>query len=130
MADFDDGLSPTWPNILGGHHTLIKALKRNLRFYDPDMKKEYSVKEIHSQVFMQPRSLRRAEEHVLIDNAPMSAAIFDITVYAFHNLTKLASEKLGHQSCYFYLPKIDFEGEAIFWNDILCHLETLLGAPP
>ena len=59
----------------------------------------------------------------------MSAAIFDITVYAFHNLAKLASEKLGNQSCYFYLPKIDFVEEAIFWNDILCHLESLLGAP-
>ena len=48
MADFEDGLSPTWPNVLGGHHTLIKAIKRNLRFYDPDTRKEYSVMEINS----------------------------------------------------------------------------------
>lgn len=48
MADFEDGLSPTWPNVLGGHHTLIKAIKRNLRFYDSDTRKEYSVMEINS----------------------------------------------------------------------------------
>jgi malate synthase len=48
MADFEDALSPTWPNILGGHYNLIKAIKRNLRFYDSDKSKEYSVLEINS----------------------------------------------------------------------------------
>ncbi len=48
MADFEDALSPTWPNILGGHYNLVKAIKRNLRFYDSDMRKEYSVMEINS----------------------------------------------------------------------------------
>ena len=33
MADFEDSLSPTWANILGGHYNLMKAIKRNLRFY-------------------------------------------------------------------------------------------------
>ncbi len=60
----------------------------------------------------------------------MSASIFDMTVYAFHNLNNLKSDKLGHQSCYFYLPRIDFMEEAAFWNDLLAHLETLLGAAP
>lgn len=46
MADFEDSLSPIWPNILGGHYNLIKAIKRNLRFYDQDKSKEYSVQEI------------------------------------------------------------------------------------
>jgi malate synthase len=48
MADFEDSLSPTWANILGGHYNLMKAIKRNLRFYDSDKKKEYSVMEINS----------------------------------------------------------------------------------
>jgi|LauGreDrversion4_2_1035121.scaffolds.fasta_scaffold599385_1 malate synthase len=96
MADFEDGLSPTWPNIIGGHHTLIKALKRNLRFYDSDTRKEYSVMAIHSQVFIQPRHLKREEHHVLVDNVPISASIFDVTVYAFHNYSKLISDKLGN----------------------------------
>ena len=48
MADFEDALSPTWPNIIGGHYNLIKAIKRNLRFYDSEKSKEYSVMEINS----------------------------------------------------------------------------------
>ena len=48
MADFEDALSPTWPNILGGQYNLMKAIKKNLRFYDSDKKKEYSVMEINS----------------------------------------------------------------------------------
>jgi len=46
MADFEDAMSPTWANVLGGHLNLIKAIKRNIRFYDSETKKEYSVMEI------------------------------------------------------------------------------------
>ena len=85
MADFEDSLSPTWINILGGHYNLMKAIKRNLRFYDSDKKKEYSVMEINSQIFIQPRTLAKDESHLLVDGVPISAAIFDLTVYAFNN---------------------------------------------
>lgn len=52
MADFEDALSPTWPNVIGGHYNLMKAIKKNLRFYDSDKKKEYSVMGISSQIFI------------------------------------------------------------------------------
>ena len=38
------------------------------------------------------------------------------------------TEKLG-QSCYFYIPKIDFLEEAIFWGEMLSFLELSLGVP-
>jgi malate synthase len=69
----------------------------------------------------------RDEVHMLIDNAPISGSMFDITVYAFHN-AKILQEKIN-QNCYFYLPKINFVDEAIFWNDILCFLEEKLSMP-
>lgn len=94
MADFEDAMSPTWPNILGGHFNLMKAIKKNLRFYDSDKRKEYSVMNINSQIFIRPRSLAREEHHLSVDITPMSAAIFDIGVYAFNNFTNLKS-KLG-----------------------------------
>jgi malate synthase len=89
MADFDDAMSPTWPNILGGQYNLRKAIKKNLRFYDPDKRKEYSVMEINSQIFIQPRSLSREERHMLIDEVAISASLFDITAYAFNNWENL-----------------------------------------
>jgi malate synthase len=48
MADFEDSMSPTWPNVLGGHYNLMKAIKRNLRFYESGNAKEYAVLEINS----------------------------------------------------------------------------------
>ena len=48
MADFEDALSPTWHNILTGHHNLLRAIKRNIRFYDASTYKEYSVFDINS----------------------------------------------------------------------------------
>ncbi len=85
MADFEDSLSPTWSNILGGHYNLMKAIKRNLRFYDSEKKKEYSVMDVQSQIFIQPRTLAKSERHLLIDEQPIAASIFDLTVYAFNN---------------------------------------------
>lgn len=114
MADFEDALSPTWPNVLAGHYNLIKAIKKNLRFYDPDKSKEYQVHAINSQLMIRPRSLMKEEQHLTIDNTPISASIFDMVVYAFHN-HKILWDNFN-QSCYFYLPKINFMEEAIFWN--------------
>jgi malate synthase len=57
MADFEDALSPTWQNILQGHLNLINAIKRNLKFYDPERLKEYNVTDITNQIFIRPRSL-------------------------------------------------------------------------
>eukprot|EP00347_Sterkiella_histriomuscorum_P014713 403359836 len=125
MADFEDALSPIWPNILGGHYNLMKAIKKNLRFYDPQKSKEYHVQHIHSQIMIRPRSLFKEESHLLIDNAAISASIFDITVYAYHN-HKILKEQLN-QTCNFYLPKIKNIEEAIFWNQMLMYLEKQLG---
>ena len=113
MADFEDALSPTWPNILGGHYNLMKAIKKNLRFYEPSKSKEYQVLSINSQIMIRPRSLAKEESHLLVDGTPISASIFDLTVYAYLNHQGL--KELG-QSCYFYLPKINNMEEAMFWN--------------
>ncbi|CDW81162.1 malate synthase [Stylonychia lemnae] len=126
MADFEDALSPTWPNILGGHYNMMKAIKRNLRFYEPSKSKEYQVLNINSQVMIRPRSLAKEEAHLLVDGTPISATIFDLTVYAYLNHQTL--QDLG-QSCYFYLPKINNMEEAIFWNQMLIYLEKQLLVP-
>ena len=64
---------------------------------------------------------------MFIDGVPISASIFDITVYAFNNL-KILTDKLN-QSCYFYLSGINFYEESLFWDDLLSTLESLLSVP-
>jgi malate synthase len=63
----------------------------------------------------------------LIDGVPISAGLFDVVVYAYHN-ARILYDQLK-QSCYFYLPKVDFMEEAILWDDILSKLEHHLGVP-
>jgi len=86
MADFEDALSPTWVNILGGHYSLIKAVKQDFKFQSKDGSKTYNfASKIRTQIMVRPRSLARVESRLLIDETPVSATLFDIVVYAFHN---------------------------------------------
>lgn len=85
MADFGDSFSPTWVNVLGGQYNMLKAIKRNLRFYDSERRKEYSVLDIKSQVMLRPRPLILNESHMIVDGTAVNGALFDFTVYAFNN---------------------------------------------
>jgi malate synthase len=40
---------------------------------------------------IRPRSLSRVETRLLIDGTPVSATLFDMVVYAFHNYKALVS---------------------------------------
>jgi len=125
MADFEDAFSPTWPNVLMGHHNLLKAIRQSLRFYDPERRKEYSLDSFDSQIFIRPRSLQKEESHIWIDGLSLSASMFDVAVYAFNNAQYL-SENYG-STCYFYLPKIDFMEDAQLWDKILGYIEREIG---
>jgi len=57
MADFEDSLCPTWPNILGGHYNMMKAIKKKISFFDENRQKDYFLKDISAQIFIRPRSL-------------------------------------------------------------------------
>jgi len=55
------------------------------------------------------------ERHLLIDGVPISGAVFDFGLYAFHNARRLLERGSGP---YFYLPKMESHREARLWNDI------------
>jgi malate synthase len=56
----------------------------------------------------------------------MSAALFDLGLFAFHNARALAARDRGP---YFYLPKLECMEEAALWEDVLAFLERELGLP-
>ena len=76
---------------------------------------------------VRPRGWHLDEKHVRIDGAPMSASLFDLGLFAFHNADVLAAKDRGP---YFYLPKLQSMEEAQLWNDVLDHIERALGLPP
>ncbi len=127
MADFEDSTSPTWENLLTGQRALRDAIKGTLKFTSPAGKR-YALKpeDQRAVLIVRPRGWHLDEKHVRIDGAPMSGALFDAGLFAFHNAHALAAKDRGP---YFYIPKLQSMEEAQLWDDVLAHVERALGLP-
>ena len=128
MADFEDSTSPTWDNLLTGQRALGKAVAGTLDWMAPDGSKHYVLKPFAQQavLMVRPRGWHLDEKHVRIDGAPMSASLFDLGLFAFHNARTLATQDRGP---YFYLPKLQSMEEAVLWERVLSRIESVLGLP-
>jgi len=125
MADLEDALSPTWANIVGGQAALIDAVRDTLTFESPEGK-SYRVGEQPATLLVRPRGWHLVESHVLVDDVPVSASLFDAGLYLFHN----AAERVARGTApYLYLPKLQSHHEARLWNDVFVHAQERLGVP-
>ncbi|MDQ2744303.1 MAG: malate synthase A [Chloroflexota bacterium] len=125
MADFEDSLSPTWDNVVGGQVTLRDAVKRNITFTSPEGK-EYRLNDSTAVLFVRPRGWHLAEKHLLVDGAEISASLFDFGLAFFHNARNLMDRGTGP---YYYLPKLENHLEARLWNDVFLRVQEQLGIP-
>ena len=127
MADFEDSTAPTWGNLIGGQAALRAAVAGSLDFTAPGGK-QYALKPCAEQavLMVRPRGWHLDEKHVLVDGEAMSASLFDLGLFAFHNARALAARDRGP---YFYLPKLQSMEEAALWNDVLGHIERALDLP-
>jgi malate synthase len=125
MADFEDSNTPTWENTIQGQVNLRDAVEGTISFTNPDGK-EYALGEELATLLVRPRGWHLIEKHMLVDGEPVSAGIFDLTLYAFHNAKTLLDKGSGP---YFYLPKLESHLEARLWNDIFLVIEEELGIP-
>ena len=126
MADFEDSNSPTWDNCISGQINLRDAVKGTISYENPDNGKAYSLNEKLAVLMVRPRGWHLQENHVLVDERPMSASLFDFGLYFFHNARALMAKGSGP---YFYLPKLEGYLEARLWNDVFLHAQALLGIP-
>lgn len=127
MADFEDSTSPTWENLLVGQRALRKAVNGTLDWMAPDGSKHYVLDPTSTTtLIVRPRGWHLDEKHVLIDGQRLSASLFDLGLYAFHNATVLQARDRGP---YFYLPKLECMEEAALWEDVLSFIEQRLGLP-
>ncbi|HEV8488356.1 MAG TPA: malate synthase A [Candidatus Limnocylindrales bacterium] len=125
MADFEDALSPTWANVIGGQAALRDAVRQRLSFQSPEGR-SYRLNEQTATLVVRPRGWHLEEAHVLVDGVPMSASLFDFGLYLFHNARALQFRESGP---YFYLPKLESHLEARLWNDVFWTAQSLLGIP-
>ena len=126
MADFEDANSPTWNNMVEGQINLRDAIRRTIRFTNPEGK-EYKLKRASSRCScVRPRGWHLVEKHVLVDGKPVSGGLFDFGLYFFHNAKELIARGSGP---YFYLPKMESHLEARIWNDVFKLAQDELGIP-
>src|SRR5690606_8534939 len=125
MADFEDSNAPTWENMIEGQANLRDAIRRKIRFTS-DEGKRYSLNNQTATLIVRPRGWHLDERHVLQDDKPIPAALFDFGLYFFHNAKELLARGSGP---YFYLPKLQSHVEARLWNDVFVAAQDALGVP-
>ena len=101
MADFEDSLSPTWENVVGGQAALRDAVRGTLAFTSPEGK-SYRLGDRPATLLVRPRGWHLPERHVRVDGQPISASLFDFGLYAFHNARERLRRGTG---LYLYLPE-------------------------
>ena len=125
MADFEDSLSPTWENVVGGQANLKDAVRGSIAYDSPDGK-SYRLNQTIATLLVRPRGWHLSEKHVLVDGRPISASLFDFGLSVFHN----ARERIARGTApYFYLPKMESRLEARLWNDVFLFAQEELEIP-
>jgi malate synthase len=125
MADFEDSHSPTWEGTMQGQMNLRDAVNGAIEYKGPDGR-SYRLNSKTATLVVRPRGLHLKENHVLIDQGPIPASIFDYGLYLFHNVKRLREKRSGP---YYYLPKMENHLEARLWNDVFNRSEEILGLP-
>jgi malate synthase len=125
MADFEDANSPTWSNMIEGQINLRDAVRGEIAYSSPDGKL-YTLNEQIATLMVRPRGWHLVEKHVLVDGEPISASLFDFSLYFFHNAHKLLAKGSGP---YFYLPKLENHLEARLWNEAFLFAQRAIGLP-
>ncbi len=126
MADFEDANTPTWDNQIQGQINLRDAVRRTIDFTDPNSGKDYALNDDIATLLVRPRGWHLPENHVHVDGAPMSGALFDFGLFFFHNAKQAVANGSGP---YFYLPKLETHLEARLWNEVFVFAQETLGVP-
>lgn len=124
MTDFEDALSPTWDNIVGGQTALMDYWRGELTFTDPNSGKKYEVGPSPATLILRPRGWHLMERHIHVDGKPVAGAFVDFGLYFFHNAKQILSRDAG---VYFYLPKLENHQEAKLWNDVFVLAQEAMG---
>jgi malate synthase len=126
MADFEDSSAPTWEVCLRGQVNLMDAVRRTIRHEDPRTGKRYALGARPATLFVRPRGWHLPEKHVRFEGRPVSASLFDLGLYFFHNARALVERGTAP---FFYLPKLESHLEARLWNDVFLWGQERLGLP-
>jgi malate synthase len=123
MADFEDANSPTWRNCIDGQINLADAIRGTISYTAPNGT-EYRLADSTATLLVRPRGWHLDERHVHVLGQPISASLFDVGLYVYHNAQALLDRGWGP---WLYLPKLESHLEARLWNDVFTYMEDTLG---
>ena len=126
MTDSEDSDSPTWENIINGQKNMKDAVDETISFFDPKKNELKKLNEKTATLMYRPRGWHLDEKHVLVDEKPISASLFDFGLFIYHNAKKLVEKG---KTPAFYLPKMESHKEAELWRDVFSFSEEELGIP-
>jgi malate synthase len=124
MADFEDSNAPTWRNCVEGQANLIDAVDRTISL--DTGAKQYRLQDEIATLLVRPRGWHLHERHLLVDDEPVSASLFDFGLYLFHCGQRQLDAGSGP---YFYLPKLESHLEARLWNDVFLFAQEGVSIP-
>ncbi|MGO9484994.1 MAG: malate synthase A [Rhodomicrobium sp.] len=126
MADFEDALSPTWPNVIEGQINLMDYWLGQIDFTEEDTGKHYAVGPTPAILMVRPRGWHLSEDHIIADGDTVAGAFVDFGLYLFHNAQAILDRGTGP---YFYLPKMESHREAGLWNEVFLFAQERLRIP-
>ncbi|XP_022878437.1 malate synthase, glyoxysomal isoform X3 [Olea europaea var. sylvestris] len=127
MADFEDALSPSWENLMGGQVNLRDAVNRTISFHDKARNRVYKLNDQTAKLFVRPRGWHLPESHIFIDGEPATGCLVDFGLYFFHNCMAFRRTQGEGFGPFFYLPKMEHSREAKIWNNVFERAEKLSG---
>lgn len=126
MADFEDASSPTFQNMIEGQINILDYTHNRLDYKDIHKNKTYTLHDKTAVLMIRPRGLHMIESHLVIDEQPIPASLFDFGLHFFHNAKSLTEQGRG---VFYYLPKMESHLEARLWNDIFVYAQNYFGIP-
>lgn len=126
MADFEDSTAPTYANVFNGHLNIRDAVRGTIEYTHASTQKSYRLVDAPALLMVRPRGWHLSEDHFQVAREPMSASLFDVGMFLFHNAEHLHRTGRGP---FVYLPKLEHAREAELWDRVLRFSEERLGLP-
>jgi len=127
MLDLEDAMKPTWGNIMAAVLNVGAAAAGSLTHEESGAQgtKAYRLNpRDRAVIIVRPRGLHLNEVNLTVDGAPVSGALLDLALTAFHAAPALVAQ--GHTPSY-YIPKTEHWAEAAWWSAALAKVEDALG---
>jgi len=124
LDDDEDSAGHRLVDTVRACHNRLAAVSHELTYSDRERGREYRIAEGELPFFMhRERGLQLDEADVLIDGAPVCAALLGTALTLFYPGRAQADRGQG---IYFYLPKVESAEECAWYRDVFDKSRTLL----